>query len=285
MPSLALLARDAARQFDRAGIAQAEARLDAVLLARHVLGWDLATWIVHEQDEATEAFSERFLALVARRIAREPMAYILGRVEFWDLELFVSPAVLIPRPETEILVEEALLRLPAAGARRAADVGTGSGCLAVALARERSDLHVVASDVSPTALAVAARNADRHGVAARVALVACSLLDGVSGAFDMIVSNPPYVSERDRLALPPEVREFEPALALFSPGEGLAMIRSLVAQAATGLTPGGWLLFEFGFGQHEEVDHLLDAPEWGEVSIRSDLQGIPRTAVARRRRR
>jgi release factor glutamine methyltransferase len=283
MKTLASHVRDAALALERAGIAQAEARLDAVLLARHLLGWDLATWIVRDGDAAGDTFLERFGGVVARRAAREPMAYILGRAEFWDLEFIVTPAVLIPRPETEILVEEALARVPAAGARVVADVGTGTGCLAIALAHERGDVRVMATDVSEAALAVAARNAETCGVADRVDLVRCSLLEGVTRDLDLVVSNPPYVDEHDRPSLPPEVRDFEPPVALYSHEGGLGVIRELVAQSAAKLLAGGWLLFEFGFGQHERVRRLLDGPDWIDVAIRDDLQGIPRTAIARRR--
>ena len=281
MSSLAHLVRDAARRFEQAGIAPAEARLDAVLLARHLLDWDMATWIVHHEEPAPEGFVDRFEALALRRTGREPMAYLLGRAEFWGLDVAVSPAVLVPRPETELLVEEALARLPFDQPRRVADVGTGSGCVAVALACERPVLRVVATDVSPAALAIAARNCGAHGVTGRIDLVQGYLLDATAGPFDMVVSNPPYVAEADRPGLAPEVRDFEPALALFAPDDGLGVIKALVAQAASRLSPGGWLLFEFGFGQAEAVHGILGPAAWTDVSLQPDLQGIPRVAIAR----
>jgi release factor glutamine methyltransferase len=282
MPFLSHLARDAARQFQEAGIPPDESRLDAVLLARHVLGWDLATWIVHDGDPAPEDFTLRFGALAARRAAREPMAYILGRAEFWGLEFEITPAVLVPRPETEIVIEEILARAGPDASWRIADVGTGSGCLAVSIAHQRPSARVVATDLSTAALGLAARNAAAHAVGDRIDFVACSLLGGVTGQFDLIASNPPYVRDGDGSALQPEVRDFEPALALYGGEDGLAVIRALVAHAKARLKPEGWLIFEFGFGQDQAVRSLLEDEAWSSVNLRNDLQGVPRTAVARR---
>jgi len=284
MPFLSHLARDAARRFQEAGIPPDESRLDAVLLARHVLGWDLATWIVHDGDPAPEDFTLRFGALAARRAAREPMAYILGRAEFWGLEFEITPAVLVPRPETEIVVEETLARAGRDASWRIADVGTGSGCIAVAVARWLPASDVVGIDLSDDALAVAERNAARHEVADRVRFCKGSLLAGVAGPFDAVVSNPPYVPEPDIEGLQPEVRDHEPRQALAGGPDGLDVIRELVPDAAASLRPGGWLLFEFGFGQADAVRAIIAAePELELVHVRPDLAGIPRIAVARRR--
>jgi release factor glutamine methyltransferase len=267
-----------------AGIASDEAGLDAVLLARHVLGWDAATWIARETDPAPPGFVERYRELVARRTRREPMGYLLGRVEFWGLELEVSPAVLIPRPESEIIVEAALGAARGLPAPLIVDVGTGSGCLAVALASALPAARILAIDVSAPALAVARRNAARHGVARRIALVRGDLLGPLRGEADLIVSNPPYVPRTERHNLQPEVRAYEPPEALFAGDDGLAVIRRLVAGAETHLRPGGWLIFELGIGQQPAVRALLEqSGRWHSIDIRPDLQGIPRTAMARRR--
>jgi release factor glutamine methyltransferase len=267
-----------------AGIASDEAGLDAVLLARHVLGWDAATWIARETDPAPPGFVERYRELVARRTRREPMGYLLGRVEFWGLELEVSPAVLIPRPESEIIVEAALGAARGLAAPLIVDVGTGSGCLAVALASALPAARILAIDVSAPALAVARRNAARHGVARRIAFVRGDLLGPLRGEADLIVSNPPYVPRTERHNLQPEVRAYEPPEALFAGDDGLAVIRRLVAGAETHLRPSGWLIFELGIGQQPAVRALLEqSGRWHSIDIRPDLQGIPRTAMARRR--
>jgi release factor glutamine methyltransferase len=215
------------------------------------------------------------------------MAYVLGRCEFWGLTFEVTPEVLVPRPETEILVEQALQRLDVttegSAGRTIVDVGTGSGCIAVSLAVERPRARVVATDLSPAALAVARRNAVRHGVEERVSLIQADLVGDVIRSADAIVSNPPYVPLRDRSALPPEVRDHEPARALYGGEDGLDVIRRLVAVAADRLAPGGWLLLEFGYGQDAAVRALMAAsPFWTDVTVTPDLQGIPRVAAARR---
>ncbi len=214
------------------------------------------------------------------------MAYILGTQEFWGLGFSVTPSVLIPRPETEIIVESALELLPEASPLQVADIGTGSGCLAIALAHERAGAQVVAVDISGAALEVAAANAIGHGVAGRITFVVSDLLDSplLDGrTFDLIVANPPYVAEADRSTLPPEVREHEPAAALFGGGDGLTVIRRLTAQSVTRLNPGGYLIFEIGIGQDQAVRTLIsETSGLTIVDLRKDLQGIPRTVVARR---
>lgn len=282
-PSLRAFVLDRARRFAAAGIQPDEARLDAELLTRVLLGWDRATFIVNEGARVPPGFEQAYARLCERRERREPMAYILGRCEFWGLELEATPAVLIPRPETEQIVEEALARFAGTGGPdRILDIGTGSGCLAVALAREFPRARVVATDVSRAALDVAARNARRHDVETRVAFVRGSLFAPVEGRFDLMVSNPPYVPDGDRAALQPETRDHEPALALFAGPDGLEVIRPMMARARPHLRPGGWLLFEFGFGQADAVGALIEATgPWDDVALVPDLQGIPRTAVVR----
>jgi release factor glutamine methyltransferase len=275
---------DARRRLRAAGIPGAEADLDARLLAEHVLGWDAARFITDGGAHEPAAFAPAFDALVARRTAREPVAYILGRREFWGLDFEVSRDVLIPRPETELVVQGALDAFPDPHAAvRIADVGTGSGCLAVVLARERPNASVVATDVSRRALEIARRNAIRHGVSDRITFAETNLLDAVEPGVDLIVSNPPYVPERDRAALQPEIRDYEPGLALFAGDDGLAAIRSLTAQAADRLSAEGLLMFEFGANQAGVVMDLVGATEGLRlVEVRSDLQGIPRAAICRR---
>jgi release factor glutamine methyltransferase len=292
--------QDARRRFERAGIARAEAAIDADVLARHALGgWERGQLLMRQHDACPAGFAAVFEALVRRRERREPTGFIIGHREFWDLDFNVCAGVLVPRPETELLVEEALSRLSDAEAPppgrpapaksgasapiRIADVGTGSGCIAVALARWLPAAAITAIDSSDAALAVARRNAARHDVSDRVHFVRAHLLDAVTGPFDAIVSNPPYVPAPDMAGLQPEVRDYEPSEALVAGDDGLDVIRRLVPNAAAALRLGGWLLFEFGFGQSERVRRIIDAePRLALVEIRPDLAGIPRVAVARR---
>jgi release factor glutamine methyltransferase len=267
-----------------ARIADPEADIDARVLAEHLLGWDAARYFTDGHRPGPAGFEAAYGAAIARRAAREPVAYITGSREFWGLSFVVSPSVLIPRPETELIVETALELFPSPEADlRVADVCTGCGCLAVALAHERPRARFVATDLSADAIGVARVNAERHGVADRIEFRATNLLDGVSGPFDLIVANPPYVREQHRRILQPEVREHEPGLALFGGGDGLDVIRPLVPAAADRLRPGGLLLFEFACGQDVEIEELISAtPGLTFVRLRPDLQGIPRTAIARR---
>jgi len=274
----------ARQRLREAGIPSGEADLDARLLAQTLLQWDSARLLTGGDEAGPPDFEERYRALVARREAREPLAYILGRQEFWNLPFEVTPAVLIPRPETELIVEVALelFEQPVAPVR-VADLGTGSGCLAIAIARERPRSRLVAIDISEEALEVARRNAVRHGVADRMVFVRSDLLGGISGEFDLIVSNPPYVPESNRGTLQPEVRDHEPGMALFAGLDGLSAIRRLLSESAGCLGRSGVLLFEFGFGQSDAVRRLISAaPGLTMVGLRQDLQGIQRVAVARR---
>ena len=274
----------ARERFLRAGIPPDQAAIDSEILARHVLGWDRAHYLAHRGAAIVPDARERFDEMVRRRERREPVAYILGEREFWGLSFLVSPAVLIPRPETEAIVEKALALMDgAARAWRLADVGTGSGCLAIALARERVNANVIATDISEPALGVAAANALRHGVDSRIRLIRTSLLDDVPGPFDLIVANPPYVPGSTRDAIQPDVRDYEPETAVFGHGaDGLDEARRLLAQTPGKLTPGGWLLMEFGFGQGDAVRAAVNAvPELRLVEVLRDLQGHERTLVAR----
>ena len=322
--SLSECVRAGAHDLTAAGHDPAAARLDAGVLARHVLQWDAATWLSRQREEASVAFRAAFDRAIERRRAHEPVAYITGTREFYGRPFAVSSGVLIPRPETELVVDEALSALseiaarktpgaslrseraeacpesaglkpggdegpcealeeqPRPAAPRVADVGTGSGCLAVTLALESPTARITATDISDAALAVAVENALRLGVEGRIAFRRTSLLGGAVGAFDVIVSNPPYVPARDRLALAPDVRDYEPATALFGGDDGLDVIRALLPAAARALAPGGWLVMEIGADQAERLSDLVGATGGlSLVRIAPDLAGIPRVVVAR----
>jgi release factor glutamine methyltransferase len=269
-------------QLVAAGIPEDQARLDAELLARHALGWDRAVWLASRGDEAPDPFVSEYAGLLARRVAREPVSLITGAREFWGLQFDTRPGVLIPRFETELIVEEALDELARVDAPRIADIGTGSGCLAVALAHELPRARVVATDLSALALEVARSNAKKHGVTDRVRFVLTDMLDGITDSFDVIVSNPPYVQSGDRDGLAPEVRDHEPALALFGGTDGLDAIRAVVARTPARLAPGGRLIIEFGYDQDERVCAIAQKAGLTVLRIRDDLQGIPRVAVLTR---
>lgn len=283
MASLHESLADARETLIGAGIPREEAALDAEVLARHVLGCDRATLLTRTRDPLPSAFDRLYHALIARRVAREPVAYIVGHREFWGLEFDVSPAVLIPRPETELIIEEALASLPRRDVmRHLIDVGTGSGCLAVTLAVEFPPAQVTATDTSREALEVAYRNAIRHNVIGRIAFVQGDLLQDVAVPADLIVSNPPYVPAGDAATLQPEVARYEPSSALYGGDDGLDMIRRLFGSARQHLADGGWLIVEFGFGQEAAVREAARDAGWNVARMRSDLQGIPRIAVLRR---
>ena len=274
---------DARDRFLRAGISRDEATLDAEVLARHVLACDRATLLTRARDPLPSAFERLFEDLVQRRVAREPVAYIVGHREFWGLEFEVTPAVLIPRPETELIIEEALSSWPARDAvRRVIDVGTGSGCLAVVLAIEFAAAKVIGTDLSPEALEVAGRNGARHNLGGRVSFIRANLLDRISGAADLIVSNPPYLRAGDAPELQPEVARYEPSSALYAGADGLDVIRRLFAEAPPHLADNGQLIVEFGFDQEPGVRGAAERTGWTIDRIRQDLQGIPRVAVLRR---
>jgi release factor glutamine methyltransferase len=270
----------AAGRLASAGIPSDEAEMDAQLLAAHALGWDRTRLITSWRDRAPEHFEPGYGALVSRRERREPISQILGRREFWGLPFEVTADVLTPRPETEGIVEAAKALVPRADLIY--DIGTGSGCLAVALALEYPEARVIASDISGAALAVAKRNAERHLVTDRLVFIHGSELPR-GNRVDLIVSNPPYVPESERDTLPPEVRDFEPAEALFAGADGLSVIRWIVDAAPALLAPDGWLIFECGAGQDAAIREMMArAPGLQLVDIRPDLSGVPRTVVSRR---
>lgn len=281
MTTLQSLVQAAATRLERAGLSSREAAFDAGLLARAVLGWDRAALLARAPAPPPAGFTEQYETLVARRERREPAAQVLGFREFWGRPFEVTRDVLVPRPETELIVEAALAFLATRrgdGTPRVVDVGTGSGCLAVTLALE-TNIPIVATDISEAALDVARRNAQRLG-AAGVEFVRTDLLDGLAPGFDVIVSNPPYVREGDRRALSPEVRDYEPEAALFGGADGLEVVRALLDTAPRYLAPGGRLFMEFGAGQDDRIESLIAArPGLGIEEVRADLQGIPRMAI------
>lgn len=273
------LAAQASRDLQAAGISERTAGLDAELLARHVLGWDRAAWLLRRREAAAADQAAAYQQLVARRRAREPLSYIRGLHEFWGREFVVSPSVLIPRPETELLIEEALRQVPADFAGRLIDVGTGTGCVGITLALERPRAQVFATDVSGEAVAVARQNAVRLG-AANVTFAHGGYFAGLPAPFDVIVSNPPYVPDVAAPALQPEVKR-EPSAALFGGADGLGIITELLRQSADYLAPHGKLLMEIGYGQDDEVRSLVEQVSGlSLVRIVHDLQDIPRLVIA-----
>jgi release factor glutamine methyltransferase len=286
-PAPAALAARAAERLAAAGWPPGDARRDAAILARHALGWTAAEWLSRGRDPSPDGFDARFAALVERRAAHEPVAYLTGEREFYGRPFLVDANVLIPRPETELVVEEALRRLAGrngSGAVRIADLGTGSGCLAVTLALEWPGAQVTATDVSAGALEMARRNAERLGARGQVELRHGSWFAGAPGPFDVVVSNPPYVAESDRALLSREVLAFEPAGALFGGDDGLDAVRDLVASVPGALAADGWLILEIGAGQAPAVRAIVGAAaDLSYCATRTDLQGIDRVVVARRR--
>ncbi len=271
--------------------------LAAELLLLHVLGRDRAWLYAHPEEELPSQAVERYLALVQRRSAGEPTQHLTGNQEFWGLEFEVTPDVLIPRPETEHVVEVALDRLALRELRNGrpqktsgegifiADVGTGSGCIAVALAKELPGAEFFATDISPAALAIARRNAARHGVADRIHFLEGHLPVALAHSpllLNLIVSNPPYIGRREALALPREVRDHEPEIALYGGEEGYELYAGLIAQAAARLCAGGIVVLELGHDSLLAVQPLLDTPRWTNIGVTNDLAGIPRIIAAER---
>ena len=254
--------------------------LDAELLLAHVLEVERATLLAHPERRVDAADTARFYDLLARRVAHTPLAYLTGRRWFFGLAFEVTPDVLIPRPETELLVETAIAwlgRAPGASPR-VIDVGTGSGAIAVSVAvHTPPTCRIFASDISSAALAVAQRNAERHGVAGRIAFLQGDLMAALPAAVDLILANLPYVADTERDALMPEVRDYEPALALFSGPHGLTLIQRLLAQAPTHLRSGGALLAEIGYTQRDMVLSLArHAFPTAHIDIHPDLANLPR---------
>lgn len=277
--SLAAARRILAQAFRAAGLDSPE--LDARVLAGHALGLDHARLMAAAERPLAADEAARVAALAARRLAREPVARIVGRREFWGLALAVAPAVLVPRPETETVVEAALARLDRRGPLRVLDLGTGSGALLIALLRELPRAFGVASDRSPAALHLARANAAAHGLADRAGFVACDFGAALAGGFDLVVSNPPYVASADIGTLAPEVRDHDPRLALDGGCDGLAAYRAIAADAGRLLAATGLLVLELGAGQAPAVAALLREAGLDPAEPVPDLAGIPRAIAAR----
>lgn len=298
--------------------------LTAELLLLHSLGRERAWIYAHPEEEVAEADAARFFALLNRRMAGEPTQHLTGKQEFWSLEFEVSRDVLIPRPETEHVIEVALDRLAVREIRAGrpqknsgegliiADIGTGSGCIAIALAKELPAAKIYATEISPGALNVARRNATRHDLRDRIQFLKCNLLDGIAklGAqhslvcaqdeaaprlgtiassteqrshfFDLIASNPPYIGRREAETLAREVRDHEPKVALCGGEEGYELYGDLIAQAAQCLKPGGILVLELGHNTLPAVQPLLEDSIWTNIGVTNDLAGIPRVIAAER---
>src|SRR6266849_2768963 len=276
--------------------------LAAELLLMHATDRDRAWLYAHPEASVEPAIAERYLELIARRSAGVPTQYLTGKQEFWGLQFEVTPDVLIPRPQTEHVIEVALDRLGLRQVRRGrlantngselliADVGTGSGCIAIALAKELPTALIYATDISSAALAVARRNAARHKVCDRIQFHQCDLLGSFlhqspvtshkSPLLDLVVSNPPYVGRNEKQSLQREVREHEPELALYGGEGGNDLYEPLIRQAAERLKPGGILVLELGYNSLPAVRPLLENPAWRNVDVTKDLAGIPRVLAA-----
>jgi release factor glutamine methyltransferase len=276
--SISQAIREAAQALRQAGVP--EANREAGSLLQHIIDRDRTFIITHAEESITPAEQESFRTSVARRAEGEPLQYITGYQGFFGLDFEVTKDVLIPRPETELLVEMGLpLIATDVGAPYICDVGTGSGCIAVALLHERQRATAVAIDLSVEAIQVARRNAVRHSVAARTSFLVAdclSALDPGKPIFDLMVSNPPYVAASALESLQREVRDHEPRLALTPGVDGLKIIRRLLLDSVPFVKPGGHLLMEIGFDQGEPVERLIDRASWKFLEIRKDLQGIPR---------
>ncbi len=259
-------------------------RLNAEVLLMFVLGVNRAYLYAHPERELTAEEESRYNEVLAHRSTGMPSQYITGHQEFWGLDFVVSPAVLIPRPETEHLVETVLELARGIARPKIIDIGTGSGCIALALAHELKDAEVYAVDVSAEALEIARANAARLQLQRRVRLLRSNVLETVTDVrdFDFIVSNPPYVGFDEAAKVQKSVRDFEPRVAVFAGERGLDVIGPLVDQAHRALKTGGWLAVEIGYSMRDAVVNLLNPTLWEQVRVVPDLQGIPRVVAARK---
>lgn len=270
--------RAGAQRLDEAAVA--EPRREAGSLLAHVLGRDRSFVVAHADELLTGEQCKALQSLVERRAGGEPFQYLTAHQEFFKLDFEVTSDVLIPRPETELIVETALELLQDSPAPYFADIGTGSGCIAISMLQDLPGARAIATDVSPAALRVAQRNSERHGVKDRLVLLASDCFSALdpNAPFNLIASNPPYVAEDELQTVQREV-SYEPRAALAAGPDGLSVIRRLVREARPFVRAGGYFVFEIGFGQSEAVEQLVDRGVWKLHEIREDLQGIPRTFV------
>ena len=287
VPTIAEAISEGARRLDQAGAG--EARRTAGVLLAHRLGVDRTHLLMRPEQAISEEDYKTFLRMIARRAAGEPLQHITGHQEFYKLDFLVTPAVLIPRPETEFLVERVLtlVRESRQAAPLIVDAGTGSGAIAVTLAVEVAGARVIATDISGEALAVARQNAARHGVGSRVEFYEGDLLAplaalGVENRVDVLACNPPYVAASEPESVQREVREHEPHTALFGGDDGLVYYRRLLAEGFDWVRPGGFLVCEIGYGQLDAITEMAAASRWQMVDVTHDLQGIPRTLTIRK---
>jgi release factor glutamine methyltransferase len=260
------------------------ARQDAEFLLRFAFRCDKAWLLTRLRNTVSDEVQDYFNAMVRRRIAGEPIQYVTGEANFFNMQFRVTPEVLIPRPETELLVERVCQFVPLFPKPRIADVGTGSGAIAISIAHDWSHAAAItAIDLSAAALTIAKENAARIGFAKHIRFLEGDLFAPVAGErFEIIVSNPPYVADADRAQLTVEVRDYEPALALFAGEDGLDIYRRLIPDAFESLTPGGYLAIEIGYGQSPAITDLLTRSGFAQIEFVPDLQGIPRVACAQR---
>ncbi len=270
--------KDAAAKLRFAGVAQPERETASLLM--FALKRDRTFLIAHNEYELEASEIGSFESYISRRSSREPFQHIVGKQEFYGLDFEVSPDVLIPRPETELLVETAIDVLRDLKDPRFCEIGTGSGCIAVSVLHELKNSRAFAVDISEQAIKIARLNAHSNGVSERIDLAVSDVFSSIADQkFDVILSNPPYIPIADIATLQAEVRDFDPLLALTDGGDGLSIINKIVVESPKFLVPGGSLLIEIGFGQSEMVAAMFDKNIWNEVKFLHDLQGIPRVVM------
>lgn len=286
MPTITQAINEAATRLKAFGVEHE--RLTAGALLAHVLGVDRTHLLVESEEQVGDAHYKNYSRLIERRAAGEPLQYITGHQEFYGLDFIVTPAVLIPRPETEFLVERIIkLMDDSMPSPLIVDVGTGSGCIAVALAANVPRARVIATDLSAAALEIARTNAERHGADHRIEFFQGDLLEPLEtrhleNAVDVLASNPPYVNDGHAGLIQREVKDWEPREALFGGVEGLDFYRWLLVEGLTFVKPGGYMIVEIGYGQLDAIREMIAALEWELVDVVNDLQGIPRTITLRK---
>ena len=270
-----------ARSLANAGLAEPQREANSLL--QFAIARDRAFTVAHPEYELSDSEAKLFQTSIVRRAAREPFQHIAGKQEFYGLDFLVTPDVLIPRHETELIVERAIEMLAEHKAPRFLEIGVGSGCISVAILTHSPGATALAVDISEPAINIARQNAEMHNVSGRLAVIASDVFENVPDElFDLIVSNPPYVPIAEYAGLQPEVRDHDPRIAVTDGSTGLTIIEQIVAGSPTSLKPGGHLLMEIGFSQGHAVRSMFDEASWASTDVLPDLQGIPRTVVARR---